>query len=271
VYPTILDLGVFKIHSYGVMIAIGFFVALWLVSREAGKAGINTETIQNMALWTLLVGLLGARLLYILMFPSRFSWDDPVGWIAIWNGGLVYQGAPAAAIPFCFFYMRRHALDPWKTGDIILAYLPLGQAIGRIGCFLNGCCYGKCTDVPWGIRFPAGSPAAEHQGIPLSPEGAPTLWSAPVHPTQLYSSVGLALMCLLFLYLRKKWHPFDGFLFPLYLIVYSGFRFVIEFFRGDNPMYLGGSLSEQQLYCIGFAVVGVILYVILARRKPSSA
>ncbi|HQE84446.1 MAG TPA: prolipoprotein diacylglyceryl transferase [Candidatus Hydrogenedentes bacterium] len=278
--PTLLELGPIKINSYGLMLAIGFILGVTLVRRECKRLGINPDIIADGAFWTLLVGLFGSRLAHILLYPSSYSWRDPLGWVAFWRGGLVFQGA-LLAIPFVYWYVRRKKIDFWPFADIAASYIPLGHAFGRLGCFLNGCCYGKRSDVFWAIPFrrvpfdlskePTGSPAYLDHCARFGLSYWEDKWSFPVHPTQLYSAVGLLLIFALLMVLRKKHPPFCGFVLPMYLTLYGLGRFVLEFFRGDhNPSHFGGHLSDQQVFSLLLAVVGTVLFFYLRRKAYHS-
>ncbi len=272
--PTLLEIGPLAIHSYGLMIAVGFLVALHLIRRDADKAGIDRNVITDMCFWGLLVAIAGTRVLYIAMFPEEFSWSDPVGWVAIWRGGLVFQGGPPAGIVFGYFYLKRKGLPVWRTADLILPYLPLGHAFGRLGCFLNGCCYGRTSDLPWAIPFrrvpwdvsqPAtGSPVfLDHlkrfEDIHLTDH-----WSHAVHPTQLYEAGALLLIAAVLLLLRAKWRPFNGFTLPAYLFLYGIWRFINEFFRGDHNPVRVGWMTDQQVFSLLFAGAALCFLIGLA-------
>ena len=273
-FPTLLKIGPVALHSYGLMIAIGFLLAVHLARRDAKKHGIDPRLFSEMAFQALLLGVLGTRVLHILMYPSAYSWNDPIGWVAIWNGGLVFQGALPLVILYVWYALRKCKLPFWSTTDLMAPYIPLGHALGRIGCFLNGCCYGKRTDLPWGVPFPrvpwdlaqapTGSPAyLDHCQRYSELSYFSDRWSYPVHPTQLYSVVALLGICALLLLLRKKWHPFGGFTLPLYLTLYGAFRFFVEFLRGDhNPTHLG-ALSDQQIFSLLFIATGVIIFLLV--------
>ena len=275
--PTLLEIGPIKLHSYGLMTALAFLTALYLMCRDAKKWGIDPQVISDLAFWSLLLGVVSTRVLHILLFPSNYSWRDPIGWIAIWRGGLVFQGAVPTVVLLCWYGLRRRNTGFWRTADAVMPYVPLAHAVGRIGCILNGCCYGRRTDLPWAFPFrrvpwdlaePAtGSPAfVDHcrRYAALSPDV--DRWSYPVHPTQVYSIVALVGICLLLLLLRKKWRPFEGAPLPAYLFLYGVARFVIEFFRGDhNPTHVFSFLSDQQVYSLGFAAVGAAMFVIVWR------
>jgi phosphatidylglycerol:prolipoprotein diacylglycerol transferase len=275
-HPTLIKLGPVTLHTYGLLIALGFLVALHFMRRDARKQGIDPNFITDTAFWVLFLGLAGTRVLHILMFPSEYSWTDPLGWVAVWNGGLVFQGALPPAIAYCVWAVRRKQVPTWQFADVVSPYIPLGHAFGRMGCFMYGCCYGVRTDLPWGVRFPripadttqlpTGSPVfLDHFKRHALPADAH--WSHPVHPTQLYSVFGLLAICLVLVYMKKRHPLFTGFTFPLYLILYGLFRFVVEFFRGDHNPTRFDLISDQQAFALLMAVSGVVLGAILYLRE----
>lgn len=268
-FPTILQIGPIKLHSYGTMIALGFLAALFLTQRDVKRANLDPRIVNEDAFIAFFIGLAGTRILHILMYPSFYSWRDPLSYIAIWNGGLVFQGAIPAAFVYAYYATKRRGVSFWQMGDIALPYVALAQAFGRVGCFLNGCCFGCRADhLPWAVRFPAGSPAYDAHAHRYSEFSVRTEhWSYLVHPTQIYSVLGLLAICGLLILLRSKWKPFTGFVMPLYFIFYGVFRFIIEFYRDDgNPTKLGlGYLSDQQVFCLIMIVTGVALFIGLRR------
>jgi phosphatidylglycerol---prolipoprotein diacylglyceryl transferase len=278
--PTLLEIGPLSLHTYGLLLALGFLTGLFFVRRGSAKIGIEPDFVNDMGFWALLVALAGTRILHIIMYREDYSWSDPVGWIAVWRGGLVFQGAILPSILFCYWYLRRKGHSFWQFSDIACTFLPLGHAVGRLGCFMNGCCYGQRTELPWGIPFrrvpwdleqvATGSPAfmdhCRRFGVSYSDH-----WSFPVHPTQLYSALGLVAISLLLMLLVKKWHPFTGFVMPLYFILYSGMRFFVESLRGDhNPTHFG-DLSDQQVFSLLAIVAGVVLFLVLRALNKRSA
>ena len=268
-HPILFHIGPVKFYTYGLMIALGFLLATALMQRDARRTGvIDPNLLAMMSLWALVLGVLGTRLLHIIMYPEGYSWSDPIGWINLTRGGLVFHGAIPVVLVYCIVELRRRKIPFWPVADIVMPYVPLAHAFGRMGCFFYSCCYGKRADnLPWAVRFPEGSQPyldhASHPGFPLDQH-----WSYPVHPTQLYSVLGLLLLFGLLYLLRAKWHPFAGFTFPVYFIGYGLKRFIVEFYRGDgNPTNFGfGVLSNQQVFCIVMVVVGAGLFVYLKRR-----
>ncbi|MCX5769551.1 MAG: prolipoprotein diacylglyceryl transferase [Candidatus Hydrogenedentes bacterium] len=273
-YPTLLNLGPIAIHTYGFLIAVGFLLSMHFIQRDGERIGVDAGQISNMAFWVLLLGLAGTRITHIIMYPGDYSWTNPKGWFAIWEGGLVFHGAIPPAILYAWWAIRRYKLNFWKMADLAMPYVPLAHAFGRLGCFFYGCCYGIRTDWPLGVRFPPGSPAAldhfyRYTGVHAGD------WSFPVHPTQLYGVVGLLAACALLLYLRKraraaKPNPIDGLTFPAYFILYGTGRFFIEFIRGDNnPTY--GPLTAQQIFSLALVAASIVFFAILLRNKRKTA
>ncbi len=269
-HPVLLEIGPLKLHMYGLMIAIGFLVALHRIQREAEGIGIDSKSMGEMGFMALFLGVAGTRILHIVMYPESYSWSQPLGWFAVWNGGLVFQGAIPATFLYAYITLKRRGIRFGPVADIVIPYLPLAQAFGRIGCFFNGCCYGvRADEVSWAVSFPKGSPAFhEHAYKYADLSMVSDSCSFPVHPTQLYSALGLALLCGVLLLLRWKWRPFDGFTMPLYCVLYGMLRFVVEMFRGDNnPTGLGlGYLSNQQVFSVLLVLAGAVILVVFWRR-----
>jgi len=278
--PVLLEIGPLTIHSYGLMIAIGFLTSLFFIQRDAKKAGIDPVIFSNMAYIALPLGIAGTRIAHIIMFPEHYSWSDPIGWFAVNRGGLVFQGGPPVGMIFIYYYLKKHRISFWKAADIIMPYLALGHAFGRIGCLLAGCCFGKVTDVSWAITFPKqlndkdqiiGSDAFQAHLVDFSDITIASTHSHPIHPTQLYAFFGLMLLCGTLLLLRKHWHPFVGFTFPMYFIIYGIHRTIVEHFRGDgNPVHMF-NLTDQQIFALLFSVLGVVLFFILRKLNSTEA
>ncbi len=278
-HPIILRLfGPVKIHSYGLMLALAFLTAVWLAQRDAKRKGIDPDTVGDMAIWLLIAGVLGARLMFVILNPSLFSIRRPFELLKIWEGGLVFYGGVIAAIPVAIFILKKRGVEVWDFGDLVMPYLALAHGIGRVGCFLNGCCFGKPSSLPWAVSFPklvdetgavVGSPVYQHQLYDCNPPliKADAARSLPVHPTQLYSALGLAIICCLLLLLWKK-RSFKGQIFWSYLLLYSAFRFGIEFLRDDTPQMLWGLKISQLVGIPMFLTACVALVVGFVRNRP---
>lgn len=278
-FPEILRIGPVPLHSYGLMIAVAFLLVLHLVQRDAERAGFDPKVFADLAFLVLPIGLLGTRIVHIIMFPQYYSWSDPIGWIAVWKGGLVFQGAPPPAIAIAWWFFRRNGIPFWKGVDLVFPYVALGHAIGRIGCFLKGCCYGATTELPWAVQFPriidpdtnliTGSPAFRDHVKRFTDITLESTHAHGVHPTQIYSFIGLMAIFGIMLALRKYWNPFPGFTFPMYFIIYGLFRFTVEFFRGDhNPVHIFG-ISDQQVFSLIGVAVGIAFFFVLAYFQKS--
>ena len=252
VHPILFQFGRFTITSYGMMVALAFLAGLWTASRRAPRDGIPADKILDLGPWLIVGAIVGARLLYVVSYwREQFAGQPVVEIFAVWKGGLVFYGGLIGASLGCIFYARLKKLALWKLADAVAPSISLGYVFGRIGCLLNGCCYGRPCSLPWGITFPKESRLAPPD--------------IKLHPTQLYeSSLNLVwYLVLAWLYRRKK---FDGQVFATYLVGYALLRSFVEMFRGDYPeYYLGGWATPAQLVSIGILVAGIVLLVILPR------
>jgi len=224
-HPDLFSIGPLTLHTYGLMIAIGFIVGLVIAIKIGRRHGIDPQQIMDLSFLLIISGIIGSRIVYILMNISDYA-ANPLDIFKLWQGGLVFSGGLLAALIACFFYIRRHKLDILLTGDIFAPSVAIGQAIGRIGCFMAGCCYGKTTSVHWGVIFTDSKSIA-----PLN---------IPLHPTQLYDSFSnfIIFIILIILGARKK---FTGQVIIWFLIMHSTARLFIERFRGDDRGIVPGT------------------------------
>lgn len=273
-FPTILEIGPITLYSYGLMIALGFITVLYFMRRDARSAGIDPDAIADTAFWTLILGVIATRVAHIILYSDNYSWTDPIGWIDVTRGGLVFQGAIPVGIAYAYWNLTRRGVNFWQAADVVMPWVPVAQAFGRGGCFLKGCCHGaRSDDLPWGVSFPEGSPAylAHQAQYAAFPDDAP--WSYPVHPTQIYSILLLLAMCGALMLLRRR-RPFFGVALPGYLVLYGICRFIVEMYRGDgNPVqsYLGVQLTSQQAFCVLMIVIGAALAAWLYRRRGTES
>ena len=232
--------------------AAGFLAGMWTASRRAGRDGVSGEAIADLMPWLILGGIVGARLLYVVSYWREYFADKPFGEVfMVQHGGLVFYGGLVGATAAGVFYVWRKRLPLWKITDILAPSIALGDVFGRIGCLMNGCCYGRECNLPWAITFP---PGHERAGVPL-------------HPTEIYDSVlNLGLYAFLaWLFRRKK---FDGQVFAAYLIGYAMVRSFVEYFRGDYPVhYLGGWATPAQVISLGIITGGLLLLFLLPRPQ----
>jgi len=245
-HPIALHLGPLAIHWYGVMVALGFLAGLWTAGRRGMHAGVAAEKVIDLGPWLIVGAILGARTLYVISYWHESFAGKPLEEIfMVWKGGLVYYGGLIGSSLACILYCRIKRLELWQMADILAPSVALGYVFGRIGCLLNGCCYGRACSLPWAIRFPENNPL-----------GSPTY---PVHPTEIYESLlSLGLYAALaWLFRRKK---FNGQVFGVYLVSYAVLRSFVEMFRGDySEHYLGGWATPAHLVSMGILAAGLAL------------
>ena len=236
-HPILIDLFGITIHTYGAMIAIGFLIAVALLRKLSQKDGLPVERMADLAFWALLVGFIGARALFIITRWDSFV-ADPIAIFKVWEGGLVFYGGPIAVMPFAVWYVRKHRLPFWKSADVMSPALTIAHAFGRLGCFAAGCCYGRPTDGPFGVKFD--SPLVDQ-----------ALRGIPVHPTQLYEAGALFVLLVGLLWVHKT-RKFDGQVFLTYLFTYPIIRGIIETYRGDTirGFVIDGWLSTSQFISV---------------------
>ncbi len=240
--------------------ALAFLAGLWTASRRGVRDGVPGETVLDLGPWLVVGSILGARILYVLTFWREQFAEHPFPDIfTVWRGGLVYYGGLIGATLACILFARVKRVPLWKLADTVAPSIALGYVFGRVGCLMNGCCYGPACHLPWAITFGEAANGAP-PGIPL-------------HPTQLYDSLLnlVFYLALAALFRRKK---FDGQIFATYLVGYAVLRSLVEVFRGDYPTYqhfLGGWATPAQVVSIGILVAGLLLLALLPRPGAHNA
>lgn len=258
-HPILFRLGSFPVHSYGVMIALAFLAGLWTATRRARREKLSADIIGDVTLWLMLGGIVGARAVYVATYwQDQFAGGKFSEIFAIWNGGLVYYGGLIGATVAGMIYVGWKRLPLWKIADVLAPSIALGSVFGRIGCLLNGCCYGRACAAPWAITFPEG-----HETHPAG------MSAIPVHPTEIYDALlNFALYVFLAWLIRRK--KFDGQIFATYLILYAVCRSIVEYFRGDYPAdHVHNGLTSAQLVSIPIFIAGLALAAILSRRASA--
>lgn len=238
-WPILFRIGDYPVHSYGLMLAVAVVVGLLTAEWAARQRGINPDFVLDLTLVLVIAGIVGSRLAYVAIEWPLFA-NDLWSIIRIWDGGLSYYGALAAGLPFVFLLSRRHNVRFGKVADPVALGLAAGYPFARIGCFLNGCCYGKPTDLPWAVTFPYDVVAR--------------------HPTQLYSMV-IGILIFVMLWYTGKHQKFPGQLALLYLFLYGIYRFAIDFLRVSPPA--GAYLTLGQTASL--LVAGIALVILLVR------
>lgn len=251
-HPVIARIGPFTLRWYGVMIAMAFLVGLLVAVREAERKGVGKERVLDFSLYALVGAILGARLYYIVFTDLFWFWNNPMSVFAVWQGGLAIHGGILGGLLVCILYARRYSLSFFRLADTLAPSLILGQAIGRIGCFLNGDAHGYPTSLPWGLVYSPESPAGQ-----MFP-------GQPLHPTQLYEMFLNFIIFVILWGVRKKIKT-DGHLFLLYVILYSIFRIFLELFRADKLIYWGNISAAQSIGIAGI-VLSLIIMLNLKRK-----
>ena len=260
-HPELLSLGLIHIRSYGALLAIAFLVGTWLALKEARRLKLDEDRLVTVILVSLIAGVLGARMLYVIEHIDEFR-REWAGALAIWQGGLTLYGGVVAGTLAGLVTARRLGQPLWVVADALTPSFALGTMFGRIGCFLNGCCYGRPTGRSWGVIFPADSYAGLEFG------------SVPLHPSQLYNAFAGLVLFLVFWGLRtRRWTP--GVRFWSFLATFALVRIGIDFTRAwerDARLFTIGDLpiTESQVTSVTLALFAVLM-ILRLRRDSGSA
>ncbi|MBT3484681.1 MAG: prolipoprotein diacylglyceryl transferase [Desulfobacula sp.] len=250
-HPVLLNIGNFNLYTYGLFAALGFMTAVWVSQKNAATHDISPQAVTDIFFVILVSALFGARLLYVLINFNNYK-DNWLDIFKIWNGGLVFFGGFLGAVIASFIYMKMQNFNTWKTADLLSPGVALGHALGRLGCFFAGCCYGKICDLPFAIKF-------------TNPESLAPL-EVYLHPTQIYSVLSNFILFFILMGIQKK-KKFNGMVFLTYIMLYSLFRFIIEFFRGDfRGNFIFDSISMSQ--GIGLMVFFIALIILIKQLRP---
>jgi len=252
VFPRLFHIGSFNVPTYGFLVALGVLIGLWISVRNSQKQGIDPDHAWNLGILVVLCGILGAKILYIINDWSTYAaHPGEIFSLSTLQAGGVFSGGLIAALLAAAWYIRKHHMPALGTCDAFAPGLALGHAIGRIGCFSAGCCYGKPTTHWWGVTF-TNPLAAELVGTPLNQK---------LQPTQLFeSAVELANFFILTWMLKRK--KFEGQVFGAYLVLYGVARYFLEFIRDDpgRGSVFGGIMSGTQLISIFLVITGGLIW-----------
>lgn len=250
-HPVLFSYGSVTIYSYGFAVALGVLVALFFLARRGAREGFNANDVTDCAIYSVFSGVVGGRIIYVLKNWNEFV-SNPIAIFELWKGGLVFYGGVGGALIFFILFCRAKKISFFRLADLFVPYLALAHVFGRIGCFLNGCCYGKPTVLPWGVSFPG-------QIVVL-------------HPVQIYEAFFLFVLFLTLsgLYSRRR---FDGEIFLLYFVIYPAGRFAFEFLRGDQySCFLGLTLFQVVSMVIIAAALAAYFLMLHGRgRKAGKA
>ncbi len=254
-HPILLELGSFKLYTYGLFLALGFLTAVWFSKRNARFYDTPDQDIADIFFVILISSIVGARLLYVII-NFDFYRNNLLDIFKIWNGGLVFFGGFITAIVAAMITLQKKKMPVWKTADIITPGIVLGHSIGRLGCFFAGCCHGKECDLPFAVKF-------------THPDSLAPL-NLYLHPTQLYMVFSNFFLFLILMWLQKR-KGFHGMIFFYYIILYSAFRGIIEVFRGDfRGDFFFDFLSVSQGIGLVVSCLALVMILKLSRSDNGS-
>jgi phosphatidylglycerol:prolipoprotein diacylglycerol transferase len=258
-YPILYKIGPINIYAYGFFLAVGFMTAILVAAQEARRLGLPVGRFYDLCFFIIVFALIGSRILYVIVEPGKFI-QNPLKVFALWEGGLVFHGGLIAAVVVAFLLMRRYGM-PWRTTfDALAVGMPLGQAFGRVGCFMAGCCFGSLSDLPWAVRF-------------THPDTLCPI-REPLHPAQLYEAL-LAFGVFGVLFWLRKRKRFEGQLILTYFFLAGLVRFFVEFFRAPTSIDPRGPelilhMPATQVGALGIALLsGSVLF--WAWRKSAAS
>lgn len=257
--PVIIAIGPLKIRWYGLMYVLGFTATYLLVRAQARRLRWQAmlDHLDNLNLALILGVILGGRLGYVLFYNLPYYLRHPLEILATWEGGMSFHGGCIGVAAAGLWYCRRHGLDFWKTTDLYVVTVPIGLGLGRIGNFINGELFGRVTDLPWGMVFPAAGPL-------------------PRHPSQLYEAAleGVLLFVILWSLRMRPWAQDrrwpHGAMLALFLILYGVLRFLVEFVRQPDPQLgtLALGLTMGQFLSMAMVLAGILLWLWRAQAEP---
>ncbi len=252
-HPILFEIGNWPVYSYGVLLALAYLAGLQLAVVRARRAGLDGTKVMDFGIYLIIAALVGAKLMLVIVDFDYFR-NQPRELFSLVRAGGVFYGGLIGALLAAIVLVRRYRLPLWTTADLIAPGIALGHIIGRFGCLLAGCCYGRPTDLPWGITF-TDPVAAANVGTPLGQA---------LHPTQLYDAGAEALILLLLLATERRGRPFPGRTFWGYMLLYGVSRFVIELFRGDPRGAMMGMATSQ---FVSVLIVPVSLFMLWRLRE----
>lgn len=271
-YPTLwkttLFGTLFEFHAYTFFLALAFLIGTLLPVRQNYRLPNPYPITPIGGLWVFFGALIGAKAYWQLQY------GDPGDWLRvfrIWEGGLVFYGGLFGGVAGAYAYLKAVGAPAWPVGDIAMPYVPLAHAVARFGCFLNGCCWGARTEVPWAVHYPRARYGVYQQQVDAGVLDFSADRSLGVHPTQVYESLGLVAIFFLMRWAYKRPHR-TGEIILLYPLCYGVLRFITEAFRGDSarPML---SMTASQWVAVGFVTFAVTMYGLLsvtAWRRPTA-
>lgn len=254
--PVLFNLGMVKIHWYGVMYLVAFAWAYWLAMRAAAKpgSGWTSEQVSDLLFYGFLGVILGGRLGYILFYNFAQVLDDPLYLVRIWEGGMSFHGGLIGVLTAMALFARKYKKAYLALGDFVAPLIPLGLAAGRIGNFINGELWGRPTDVPWAMVFPTGGDIGRH-------------------PSQLYHVALEGILLFIVIILVRRLNPPTGVVGGVFLAGYGVARFTVEFFRQPDVQlgFLSLGMTMGQWLCVPMLIAGIAIIILSCKRKSAEA
>jgi phosphatidylglycerol:prolipoprotein diacylglycerol transferase len=256
-HPILFEIGNWPVYSYGVLLALAYLAGLQLAVFRAKRAGVDPARIMDLGIYLIIAALIGAKLMLVIV-DFRYFQAQPRELLSLVRAGGVFYGGLLAAFATGMWLVGKYKLPVWTTADLIAPGIALGHVVGRLGCLLAGCCYGKPTGVAWAITF-TDPVASVNVGTPLQ---------IPLHPTQIYDAGAELLILFVLLLTERRGRPFPGRTFWLYMLLYAISRYVIEIYRGDPRGIIIG-LSTSQF--VSVVLVPVSMYMLWRLRARGGA
>ena len=247
-HPILFSIGSWPIYAYGPLLALAYLAAMQFAVARGRKAGLDGNKMMDFGIYIIIAALVGAKLMLVIIDFDFFR-KNPGELLSLARAAGVFYGGLIAALGVGLLLVRRYKLPVWKTADMIAPGIALGHVIGRIGCFMAGCCYGSPTNVPWAVTFTDPVAAANSQ-TPLG---------VPIHPTQLYDAGAELLILIFLLWFEKRGKPFAGRTFWVYMLLYAISRYIVEIYRADPRGILFGMATSQ---FISVVIVPLSLYML---------
>ncbi len=255
-HPTLFELGPVTIYTYGVLLAAAYLLGLKFAMVRGRQRGLDESLVMDLGIYIIISALIGAKLMLLLVDFRHFT-QNPAELVGLLRSGGVFYGGLILSVVVALWYLRRHRLPMWTTCDAFAPGIALGHVVGRLGCLMAGCCYGRPTDVPWAVVF-TNTEAAANVGTPLD---------VPLHPTQLYEAGAELLILGLLLQTESRGRTFPGRTFWGYILLYGISRFIIEFYRGDDRGMVLDLVSTSQFISLVLIPLAIVM---LIRLRPSS-
>jgi phosphatidylglycerol:prolipoprotein diacylglycerol transferase len=253
-HPVLFDFHGFAIYSYGLLLAAAYLLGLQFARMRARTRGLPAQRVMDLGIWIIISALVGAKLLLLIVDFRQYT-SSPADLLGLARSGGVFYGGLIGAVTVALIYLRRNRLPLWTTTDVFAPAIALGHAVGRLGCLMAGCCFGRPTSLPWAITF-TNPQAAANVGTPLG---------IPLHPTQLYEAGAELLILGVLLAWERRGRPFPGRTFWTYMLLYGVSRFIIEFYRGDTRGVVFGALSTSQFVSVVLVPLAIVMLVLLGR------